>query len=473
MIWVYSLIVSFILLILSYPLLKTYQMTGYKPKKFFEFIMILQVRANDKNKLVFTKRMLRFLVLYFLILWGLMLITLFFVGQLWLIILDIVVMILLQPLFVVIAHMIILPIEEMIKKNYISKAEKSLANFKGTKIAIVGSFGKTSVKNILSKILCEKFKTVMTPKNFNTPMGITKTVFQEIKSDTQVAIFEMGAKKEGDIKELVKIVDPDIGVMTAIGEQHLETFKNIETVKRTKNELVKNIKQEGIVVFNGASELTFQLFLKCDKKKVLACKENGDVSCQNLAYSRFGTTFDLKIGDQTRSVRTKLLGAFNVDNIVLASAVANLMGLDIDYIASRIEKIEPIKNRLELIDCKTFSIIDDSYNANPVGCEEALNVLRLFDGEKIVVTAGMVELGEIQYEKNFVLGKKIGEVANDVVVMNETNKKAIIEGLKTVNFSQENIYYATTREEQKQLLKKLVKKDCVVLFQNDLPDIYR
>lgn len=473
MFFLYSFLVSLLLGVISYPFLKFYQLCGYKVKKFLSGILYIPFKLDDKNSLVLTKRMFRFLILYGLLLLVIFIPIFLFISNFWLILLGIVVVALIIPLIISSAHIFIWPFELSIQRYYIVRTKKKLKNFKGIKIAIVGSFGKTSFKNILYEILKDKFKTVVTPQNFNTPMGISKTIRQYLKEDTEIAIFEMGARKEGDIKQLMEIVDPNIGVMTAVGEQHLETFKNLKTILKTKNELVTYMQSGGRLIFNGASENTKILFKRCKKKKCLAVDENGFSNFKDLAYSQFGLNFEMIIDKKSVNINTLLLGKFNAENIVLASTVAYILGVDLEYIAQAIKKIKPVKNRLELIRNGKLTIIDDSYNANPVGCSEALNVLKLFNGEKIVVTSGMVELGSVQYEKNFILGKQIAGIANKVLIMNEINKKAILEGLKVVGFNEDQIFFAKTREEQKEVLKEITKGESVILFQNDLPDTYR
>lgn len=468
----YSFFVSIILCVLSYPYLKLYQMEGYRIIDFAKNIFTASYK-EDKNKLVFTKRMIRICIALFLTLFAIFVPVFLFFKSFWIILISCLLMALLLPLILFICHWFIFPLEELIKFYYLEKAKKKLKKFKGLKIAIVGSYGKTSLKNILYEILKRKYKVITTPKNYNTPMGITKMVLSSLKDDVEIAIFEMGAKRQGDIKQLVKLVEPDIGVLTAIGPQHIETFKNIEGVTRTKTELIENIKDDGKLYFNGANEITTKIFKKCKKEKVLTCSQEGVSNYKNLKISKKGLAFDLTIRGETKRVETKLLGQFNCENIVIASTIAKDLGLSLKEIALQIKCLTPIKNRLELIDTKSFTIIDDSYNANPVGCEESLNVLGLFDGEKIVVTSGMVELGSLQYEKNFVLGKQIASVANKVIIMNETNKKAIYEGLLSKGFNLNSVYFAATRQRQKEILLQLVKKGCVVLFQNDLPDNFK
>lgn len=468
----YSFFVGVILCVLSYPYLKLYQMMAYKIKSFWQNLFLSSFK-EDKNRLVFTKRMTRFCLFYLLTIWALFVPIFKFLNSFWLILCLCLVASLILPGILTVSHIIIYPLEWLIKFFYIEKTRRILKNFKGTKIAIVGSFGKTSLKNILCEILKTKFKVVMTPKNFNTPMGITKTVLTLLKKDTEIIIFEMGARKIGDIKQLVKIVDPDVGIMTAVGQQHLETFKSMEGVKKAKYELVEFMKDSGKIYFNGANETCVEFYKKCKKEKVLTCSSVGVSSFNEVNFDEKGQTFDLIIKTNRKEIRTPLLGRFNCENITLASTVAYDLGVDLEEIVAVVSKIKPIKNRLELIDAGSFKIIDDSYNANPIGCEEGLNVLNRFSGEKIVVTSGMVELGSLQYEKNYILGKQIASVANKVLIMNETNKKALFEGLLKEKFDVKNIYFATTRKEQKEVLLQIVSKGCVVLFQNDLPDNYR
>lgn len=468
----YALIFTLPIIFLYYPYYKNYQLGGYIIDSFFKEFFIYKYTFLGKNRLIFTKRFFRFLITFFILIFSLShLVFLYVLG--WKIALVLFLLFVFSPILFMFAHLLTCPIESLIKKRYITKTKKKLKDFKGIKIAITGSYGKTSVKNILKHLLENKYKVIASPKNFNTPMGVCKTVANVLKEDTQIAIFEMGARHEGDIRELMEIINPDIGVLTAIGEQHLDTFGNLKTIIRTKNELVKFMQGQGKIFFDGENENTLQLYKKCSKNKELTCSDFGMSSYSNIEYSPNGMFFDIKIGGRQARVQTKLLGNFNCKNIVIASSVASYLGVNFEDILKQIKTLEPVKNRLELINVNDFSIIDDSYNANEVGVKESLNVLKKFMGRKIVITSGLVEMGNMQYEKNFNIGKLIAKSANMVVIMNETNKKAIYKGLKEEGFEEENIFYAQTREEQKEIIKKLTCKGCVFLFQNDLPDNYK
>ncbi|MBQ8443903.1 MAG: UDP-N-acetylmuramoyl-tripeptide--D-alanyl-D-alanine ligase, partial [Clostridia bacterium] len=383
---------------------------------------------------------------------------------------DVCVVFLFTPLWIALVHYLLWPVEELIKYYYICKAKKKLAGKKVIKIGITGSYGKTSTKNILSHILEKEFKVCSTPKNYNTEMGTTLTILKNL-DDHDIFIAEMGARRPRDIEKLVKIVNPDYGIITAIGNCHIETFKSLENVENTKYELAKNIKPEGTIFF-GESDSTYKLYKRFKGNKFLTCQEKSFAYAQNVKLSQNGSEFELVIDEKVLPVSTKLLGRFNIDNIVLASSIAYKLGVSTEDIVSAIKSLQPSPHRLQLSKTGFCTILDDSYNSNEVGFEEALNVLAKFEGRKIVVTPGMVELGSRQSEINFKLGGKIADVSDYLIIMNNTNKNDLLSGAISHGLKRENIYFASTRAEQKELIKLLTCKDAVVLFENDLPDNY-
>lgn len=467
----YALIFTIAALVLYYPFFKNYQLDGYVITEYARKFLFYKYSFKGKNRLMFTKRMIRFLCVFAFLIFSFSHLVFIFENRAWMIVFFLLLISILSPLVFILAHICIYPVEVAIKKYYIARTRGKLREFKGIKIAITGSYGKTSVKSILAHLLEGKFKVIASPKNYNTPMGVCKTVANGL-GDAEVVIFEMGARHEGDIKELMEIINPDIGIITSIGEQHLESFGSLATILRTKNELVKYMQGQGKIFFDGENENTYSLYKKCLKNKALTCKEEGVSSYSDVRYSQGGMTFNMRLGSEKFQVQTKLLGKFNCKNILIASSVASYLGVSNEEIISRIKTLEPVKNRLEMIDMKSFVIIDDSYNANEEGVKESLNVLARFTGRKIVITSGLVEMGSKQYEKNFVLGKEIAKSANMVVIMNETNKIPILEGLKKGFFSEDKIFFANSREQQLEIIKEINCPGCVILFQNDLPDSF-
>ena len=144
-----------------------------------------------------------------------------------------------------IANFLIYPLERTINGAYLLSARKRIKTFQPKVVGITGSYGKTSTKYILYQILSQKFNTLMTPDSYNTPMGICKVIRGELTAEHEIFIVEMGAYKRGDIRELCNLASPQIGILTAIGPQHLERFKNIENIAKTKYELIESLPPGG------------------------------------------------------------------------------------------------------------------------------------------------------------------------------------------------------------------------------------
>lgn len=467
-----AVICSIIFTCLSYFLVKTYQLNSYDIKKYITSVLDFNFSLGDKNKLVFTKRIIRFFVGVFFISFLIFFVINYFIKSVFAIILTYAVFLLLSPFFVVFTHFLLLPIEILIKKCYMKKAKRKLEKLKIIKIGITGSYGKTSTKNILCAMLEKEYKVCVTPKNYNTEMGLTKTILENL-DDHDVFIAEMGARHKGDIEVLAKLVKPNYGILTTIGMQHLETFKNLQTIEETKNELVLNLEENGIMVFNGDSISTKKLYAKCTCEKYLACDKSGFSYADNINFDKNGSQFVLHIDGQTIELKTKLLGRCNINNIVTAATLAYILGITKEDIVSAVQALSPTPHRLEIIKSENLTIIDDSYNSNLIGASEALNVLSKFSGNKIVVSPGFVEMGREQSQANFKLGGLIADVADYFVIMNDTNKNELLSGAIAHGFDRKKIFFASSRKKQKEVLSLLTSHGCVILFENDLPDNYK
>lgn len=383
---------------------------------------------------------------------------------------------LLMPILVPIVHIVLIPLEKLIINSYIIRAKKKLKKYNNLiKIGITGSFGKTSTKYILNTILSQKYKVCMSPHSFNTPTGLSKVVNNYLEPTDEILIAEMGARRVGDIKQLCKFINPKYAIITGIGNQHLLNFKTEENILKTKNELIESLpKEEGIAVFNANNEGALKLYDKCTLKKyaVGSSYKQSNIKASNIKYGENGTTFSLTINKNSYNCKTMLLGEHNIENILLCVQFAKILGLSDEQILFGIAELKPIPHRLELIKTESNIILDDSYNASVDGSSMALKTLKNFGKRRIVITPGLVELGEKEKEENTNFGKKIAEVADIVVIVNKQNFEAIKQGLNEKGFKDENIYQATTLEQAKILMKDFIKKDDAILFENDLPDNY-
>ena len=469
----FAVLFSLFFFVASYPYAKNLQLSGYDAIFQLKHYFSQPYEFGGKNRLVFTKRVWRLTILHFLLLLGLNFLIFLLIQPFWGIIIAVVLELVILHFLLLFCSVLLLPVENCIKKSYIKKAKKILDGFRGIKIAITGSFGKSSTKNFLTQMLKSRFSVCCTPKNFNTPMGLCKTANENLKKDDDILVVEMGARKKGDIAELMNMLKPSFGILTAIGEQHLETFGSLEAVKNTKFELCEHMCTGGCVVFDRASENTNELFKKYRGEKK-GCLRKGDFAyIESLKMSASGCKFKLHLGEKVVEIKTKVIGELILSDFVLAAAMAYLLGVDERSIARVALQLKPFPHRLQIIKTPLSTIIDDSYNSNPQGAEQALKALRLFKGKKIVVTPGFVEQGERQYELNYKFGKLIASSCDELVIMNKVNQTALFMGAKAGGMQEKHIHFAKNRQTQAEKLHQLQQKGSVVLFENDLPDNFK
>ena len=375
----------------------------------------------------------------------------------------------------IVANLINKPMEAAITRWYYNDAKRILRSMPHlTIIGITGSFGKTSTKHFLHRVLSERYNVLMTPGNFNTTLGVVRTVREHLKPHHEVFIVEMGAKQRGDIKEICDLVCPSMGIVTSVGEMHLETFGTVENVALTKFELIDAIPDGGFGIVNIDSEAAYNHI----KKGGIAVKTYGidnseaDYRATDVVYAPQRTTFTVKDGDYA----THLLGRGNILNITAALAVAEQMGISVEARRRAVRQIEQVEHRLSMRTNGGITILDDAYNSNPTGARMALEVLSGFEteGARYVVTPGFVEMGAKQYDNNRAFGVDIAHSKADaVVVVNEVNREAITSGLKDGGYDMARVSTVASFKEAMAELQPRLKAGDVVLYENDLPDSFK
>ncbi len=381
-----------------------------------------------------------------------------------------VVPLLLVSVFVLVAALIMMPVEKLIAKWFVHDAKRILKSRPDLKIvAITGSYGKTSTKFILSTILSEKYACLTPPSSYNTTMGVVRVIRERLQPDDQVFICEMGSRHIGDIKEICDFVHPHNAIITSIGPQHLDTFLSIEGVKKGKFELIEALEKTGIAVFASTNDDILELYEKASCQKFTAgFLESDDLKAENISVGCFGSAFTLIDKDGNKQeCSTKLLGKHNISNILVAALMAYKMGLTLEEIARGISKIQPVEHRLQIVAQKPVTIIDDAFNSSPNGANAALDVLGRFVSRRIIVTPGFVELGKDQDKYHLQLGEKIKDNADIAILVGKKRTEKIVEGLD--GFKGE-IYQVSSLTEATELLQKITVSGDVVLFENDLPD---
>lgn len=379
------------------------------------------------------------------------------------------------------AACILSPVEKAINRRYCRDAERILASMPDLKIiGITGSYGKTSTKHYLQRILSEQFDTLMTPGSFNTTLGVVRTVREYLKPYNEVFIVEMGAKNPGDIKEICDIVHPTMGIITAVGPQHLESFKTIEAVQATKFELADALPADGMIVINNDFEKIASRSVSntgCTRYAVTSDDESAAYRATDVRYTPQGTTFTVLGPDGWQLVlSTRLMGECNVSDLLAAVVAAHTLGVPDHKIAAAVASIEPVEHRLSV---KTtpggLTILDDAFNSNPVGSRMALEVLGAFKGGKrIVITPGMIELGSEQDELNREFGRHIARHADVAIIVGRYNRDAIAEGIKDEGrLPEKDVHLVDTFAEAQALLTGMAKAGDTVLYENDLPDTFK
>ena len=286
----------------------------------------------------------------------------------------------------------------------------------------------------------------------------------------------MGACNTGDIKEICDIVKPKYGIITSIGEQHLESFKTVDNIISTKFELIDSLPKDGIAFLNYDNKYIANK--KIEKQKVSYGIENNanlDFSAYDIKISEKGLTF--KINDENNNsivFFSKLIGIHNVTNIVGSIALAHKLGVPMNTIVQKVRQLESVPHRQQLINRADSLIIDDAYNSNPLGAESALNTLSLFEGVKILVTPGMIELGDKQFDYNYKFGIQASKVCDYIVLVGKEQTKPIYEGVLSTGYQPDKVIVVDDLEsgisKAYGIQAKGLKK--IILFENDLPDNY-
>lgn len=384
-------------------------------------------------------------------------------------------LLLLAPVVIMISAIINKPIEKSISLSFVNDAKRILDSMHDMKIiGVTGSYGKTSVKYYLNTLLKAKYNVLMTPGSFNTPMGVVRTIREYLKASDEIFVCEMGARHVGDIKEICDIVHPNDGIITSIGPQHLETFKTLDNIKGTKFELADSVKDSGILFVNMDDE-NICSYIGERAHIGYSINNDSDYKAEDISVSERGTTFTVVTKNNEKcEYTTKLIGEHNVLNIVGAIAVANTYGIPLESLKPQVRKLECVPHRLELKDNGLAVIIDDAYNSNPTGAKAALDVLGIFDGYRILVTPGMVELGEKQNELNKQFGKQATKVSDYIILVGKKQTEPIYEGIKEENYPISNVYIANDINDA---IKKAYEinsdgKKKFILLENDLPDNY-
>jgi UDP-N-acetylmuramoyl-tripeptide--D-alanyl-D-alanine ligase len=382
------------------------------------------------------------------------------------------------PELLSLADTLLRPVQALETRRFVQQARRKLAELGPLTIAITGSYGKTTTKACVAEVAELRGPAYATPASYNTYLGVVRAINEGLTAKHRGFVAEMGAYRLGDVEELCELVRPRIGVLTAIGPAHLERFGSLDAIEQAKGELAEQLPADGVYVTNADDERCTRTAERTEARVILfsaAGAPSADVTAHDIEMAEGTTRFTLRRGAEEVVVRSKLLGRHNVANLLAAAAVGIGMDLPLDAIGRALARVTPPAHRLAPILNRQAGIvvIDDAYNSNPVGAAAALEVLASHQAERrLLVTPGMVELGEHEAEENERFGANAAAVCDLVVLVGEERSKPILAGLSSASFPDSQIHVVANTSEAQALLARTTRRGDVVLFENDLPDLY-
>lgn len=384
----------------------------------------------------------------------------------------------LTPLALIGAVLLLQKDEERRQAAFLKEAKERLSQVDPFVIGITGSYGKTSTKDALGRLLQVCLGPTFWPgQSINTPMGITREIREKLQPGYKYAVIEMGAYAEKSIQRLCDLTPPHAGIITAIGQAHLERFGSQEAVYKAKSELAQAIPQDGILVCNGDDSGARRMAQEYPKKTTLLYGQDPslplDCVIVDVKTIPTGTTFTLRWQEKEYQGYTPLFGKTALFNAVAAFTMACALGAHPALVVAALRNLEPVSNRLQVRQDGQTLYVHDAYNSNPQGFAAALEVLRDLPAQRrILMTPGMIELGTIQQSANEQVGKLAASTCDLALIVGDTNRDSLLSGLKQGGKEDQHLILCATRSEAFEKLAALKQDGDAILIENDLTDLY-
>jgi UDP-N-acetylmuramoyl-tripeptide--D-alanyl-D-alanine ligase len=383
------------------------------------------------------------------------------------------------PALIMVANAILWPAEKALQDSFVADAKRILKEVNPYVIGITGSYGKTGAKAALGELLTQSLAPTFWPKkSINTVLGITRTIRETMKPTHKYAVIEMGAYNIGSIKRLCEFTPPKAALVTAVGIMHLERFGSPENVYVAKSEIAQALPQDGILVCNGDSPNARRMAREQSKATTLLYgfdQSAGPLDCyaSDISFDPRGTSFVIHWKGKTYPGRTPLLGKPALSNILGAFTMACALGADPTYVVACMANLEPVDNRLVLDSKPGISYLRDAYNSNPTGFAAALEVLQALPAKrKVLMTPGMIELGDQQFEHNKRMAKLAAGICDLIIIVGPINREALLAGLREANCPEDKLVVVDTRDEAFSVVQSRGAAGDLVLIENDLGDLH-
>jgi UDP-N-acetylmuramoyl-tripeptide--D-alanyl-D-alanine ligase len=449
------------------------QQEGYDPLRFLNwwYHNPFKFKISHKKPLVYTQKA-RYLILISLTLF--LTISLSMMSQTVYLLLFVVLSYIFPAPYLVLAVILIFPYERtnlFLTINRIRGIIKSHPNL--TVIGITGSYGKTSVKDFLYEIFRSKYQTLKTPESYNTIFGIQKVVDFELLTKTQVFLCEMGAYQRGDIAKLCLMCPPQYSILTAVGNQHLERFKSLSNTTVAKFEIVDAVKPQQALVNLDNPHIKQRLKLPQYKHVQTYSLQNPKADFYVSLYKLrpTGTDFSIKYKNQTHHFISPLFGTSNLYNLTASISMALLHHISPQEIAQSLHKIKPAPHRLELKKIGPATLIDNAFSSNQEGFTTIISDLSKLPGKKLLITPGLVELGDKTAEVHQTLGHLASPVFDKIYLVGDSIRTKNFEiGLTQHTQSNIDIKHIPNQTNLWPIIHQESKHFDWILLENDLPD---
>ena len=348
------------------------------------------------------------------------------------------------------------------------KAYQALARFQRRRfsipvVAVTGSVGKTSTRNMIASVLSQKYDVLQTEKNFNNEIGLPRTLLQ-LTERHEACVVEMGMRGLGQIAELVDIGEPTIGVVTNVGKSHIELLGSQENIAKAKSELVQGLDAKGTAILNGDDPFVAPMKDLCQGRSVLyGTDDSAQIRAENIVCDEKGVRFTCRCFDRTFDVSVPVIGRHNVYNALAAIASGYLTGLSDAELQSGLSAYRGMAMRQELLHLGPYTFINDTYNANPASMAEAIRTLDLLTkGRKIAVLGGMGELGDWAEREHRAIGRLVADMKLDALITMGNLAEDIARAAQDAGMKA--VYMTDSHEAAARQLKALLRDGDTVLL---------
>jgi UDP-N-acetylmuramoyl-tripeptide--D-alanyl-D-alanine ligase len=326
-------------------------------------------------------------------------------------------------------------------------------------VAVTGSVGKTTTRDMIYSTVSSKFNTLKNQGNLNNHFGVPLTLFN-LNKDIECAIIEMGMSGFNEIKYLADIVNPKIAVISNIGLSHIENLGSQEGILKAKMEITSNFDENSILIINGDDKFLSTIKNQNYRIKTFGFNKNNDIYCKEYKMYEDYTIFKCVIKDKEEEIFIPAVGEHNIYNALAAILVGLSVGLDFEEIKNGLKNFKATGMRLDVIKNENYTIINDTYNASPDSMKAALNVLSRYENRKVAILGDMFEMGSYEEEGHRLVGKHTKDTLDILITIGKSSKFISDEALKN---GVKNIYHFETKEDAINHLEKIINKKDVIL----------